>query len=53
MRGGAAFGIPARMAKSKVAVLKVKPASILDDIERLCELADMKAALDPSATTIL
>jgi len=41
------------MAKSKVAVLKVKPATILEDIERLTQLADMKAALDPSATTIL
>lgn len=41
------------MAKSKVAVLKVKPATILDDIERLTQLAEMKSALDPSATTIL
>jgi uncharacterized protein (DUF362 family) len=41
------------MAKSKVAVLKVKPATILDDIDRLTRLADMKAALDPSTTTIL
>ncbi len=41
------------MAKSKVAVLKVKPESILADIERLCELAGMSQALDKSATTIL
>lgn len=41
------------MPKSKVAVLKVKPASILDDIERLCSLADMKGALKAGATTIL
>jgi uncharacterized protein (DUF362 family) len=41
------------MAKSKVAVLKVKPASILQDIDRLCELSGMGQALDPSATTIL
>ena len=41
------------MPKSKVAVLKVKPASILDDIERLCSLADMKGALKQGATTIL
>src|SRR5215203_3246820 len=41
------------MAKSKVSVLKVKPATILDDIERLCSLADMKAALTAGATTIL
>jgi uncharacterized protein (DUF362 family) len=41
------------MAKSKVAVIKVKPATILDDIERLCTLGGMQAALDQSATTIL
>jgi uncharacterized protein (DUF362 family) len=41
------------MAKSKVAVLKVRPETILDDIDRLCELAGVKQALDPSATTIL
>jgi uncharacterized protein (DUF362 family) len=41
------------MAKSKVAVLKVKPETILDDIGRLCELGDMKRALEPGRTTIL
>ncbi len=41
------------MAKSKVAVLKVKPESILDDIDRLNRLAGMKDALDAGATTIL
>lgn len=41
------------MAKSKVAVLKVKPESVLPDIERLCALAGMEQALDKSATTIL
>jgi uncharacterized protein (DUF362 family) len=41
------------MAKSKVAVLKVKPESVLDDIAELNRLAGMKDALDPSATTIL
>ena len=34
------------MSKSKVAVLKVKPETILTDIERLCELAGMSAALE-------
>lgn len=38
---------------SKVAVLKVAPASVLQDIERLCELGEMRAALDRSVTTIL
>ena len=41
------------MAKSKVAVLKVTPETILTDVERLCELAGMSQALDPQATTIL
>src|SRR5258708_14840874 len=42
------------MAKrSRVAVLKVNPKTILDDIHRLCELAGMKEALAPGATTIL
>jgi uncharacterized protein (DUF362 family) len=41
------------MAKSKVAVLKVKPETIHEDIHRLNELSGMKAALDPAATTIL
>lgn len=41
------------MSKSKVSVIKVKPATILDDIERLCSLADMKDALAAGATTIL
>lgn len=41
------------MAKSKVAVLRVKPATILNDIERLCALAGMGGALDRSVGTIL
>lgn len=41
------------MAKSKVAVLKVKPDTILQDIDRLVELAGMERVLDKSATTIL
>src|SRR6185503_5400109 len=41
------------MARSKVAVLKVDPANVLDSIERLCDLAGMKQVLDPGATTIL
>jgi uncharacterized protein (DUF362 family) len=41
------------MAKSKVAVIKVKPETVLTDIQRLCELAGMKDALAPGATTIL
>ncbi len=41
------------MSKAKVAVLKVKPETILTDIERLCELADLSQALDKGATTIL
>ena len=41
------------MSKSKVAVVKVKPETILEDIIELCELSNMKDSLDASATTIL
>jgi uncharacterized protein (DUF362 family) len=39
--------------RSKVAVLKVKADTILDDVARLCELAGMKQALAQGKTTIL
>jgi uncharacterized protein (DUF362 family) len=41
------------MDASKVAVLRVSPTSILEDIDRLCDLAGIEQALVPSATTIL
>src|SRR5215468_813046 len=41
------------MARSKVAVLKVKPETILADIERLMELGGVRQALAPGKTTIL
>jgi uncharacterized protein (DUF362 family) len=41
------------MAKSKVAVIKVNPETILQDIERVCELGGMRSALAQGATTIL
>jgi uncharacterized protein (DUF362 family) len=41
------------MAKARVAVLKTKPQTILDDIERLCELAQVKESLAPGTATIL
>jgi uncharacterized protein (DUF362 family) len=41
------------MSKAKVAVIKVRPETILQDIERLCELAGMSDALQKGATTIL
>ena len=37
----------------KVAVLRTRPETVLQDYERLAELAGMKAALDPGATTII
>ena len=37
----------------RVAVLKVEPATILQSIERLCELAGMQEALAAGRTTIL
>lgn len=41
------------MNKSKVAVLRTNPDTVIDDYQRLCELAGMETALDTSATTIL
>jgi uncharacterized protein (DUF362 family) len=39
--------------RSKVAVLFTKPETVLQDYERLMQLADVAQHLDPSATTIL
>ncbi len=41
------------MSKSKVAVLKVNPENILNDIKKLAEMADMEEYLDKSKPTIL
>lgn len=41
------------MTRSKVAVVKTTPATILEDIQRLTELAGMSSALKRDATTIL
>jgi uncharacterized protein (DUF362 family) len=41
------------MPSSKVAVLRVRPDHILDDIDRLHALAEVERALAPGATTIL
>src|SRR3954453_16091949 len=41
------------MAKAKVAAIKCKPETILQDIERLCDLAGMQSALKKGSTTIL
>ena len=39
--------------KAKVALLRVSPDRILDDVERLCELGGMRQALSAGAPTIL
>ncbi len=41
------------MAKSKVAVLKTSPETILTDMIRLCEIAEIDKSLDKSSFTIL
>lgn len=41
------------MTKSKVAVLKTKPSTVLEDYQRLAELAGMQDVLDKNSTTIL
>jgi uncharacterized protein (DUF362 family) len=40
-------------ARAKVAVLRTQPETVLQDYERLLELAEVRQALDPKATTIL
>jgi uncharacterized protein (DUF362 family) len=39
--------------RAKVAVLRTTPETVLDDYQRLLDLADVRNALDPSTTTIL
>ena len=41
------------MAKARVAILRTRPESVVEDYRRLCALAGMKDALDPSVPTIL
>src|SRR5210317_1023503 len=41
------------MTKAKVAILRTKPETVIDDYRKLCDIAGMKDALDPSAKTIL
>ena len=41
------------MAKSKVAVVYTTPETVLEDTARVMELAGLRDALDPGATTIL
>lgn len=39
--------------KSKVAVIKTKPETVINDIVNMCEMAEMDKAIDISKTTIL
>ncbi len=39
--------------RSRVALLRVSPEHVTDEIDRLCELAGMRQALAPGVTTIL
>ncbi|MBI2954412.1 MAG: DUF362 domain-containing protein [Chloroflexi bacterium] len=41
------------MATTRVAILKTRPETVLDDYQRLASLSGMRQALDPNATTIL
>jgi uncharacterized protein (DUF362 family) len=41
------------MTRSRVAVLRTSPATVFDDLRRLHELAGVREALAPGATTIL
>ncbi len=40
-------------SQAKVAVLKTRPETVLEDVGRTMEAADLRRALDPGATTIL
>jgi len=40
-------------SRARVAVLRTQPETVLEDYQRLCDLAGMAEALDPNATTIL
>lgn len=41
------------MAKSKVAILKTTPETVVEDYQRLCELAGIGSAMDKTVPTIL
>ena len=41
------------MSRARVAVLRISPETVLEDIDRLHDLAGVESALDPSAQTIL
>lgn len=41
------------MAKATVAILRTTPETVVEDYQKLCELAGVDKALDPKATTIL
>ena len=41
------------MSRSKVAVLRVQPDSVLDDLDKIFDLGEVSKALDPGAQTIL
>jgi len=41
------------MSQSKVALLRVTPERVLEDVDRLCELGGMREALRPGTTTIV
>jgi len=41
------------MTKSRVAILRTAPRTVLPDLARLCELGGVRDALSPDATTIL
>jgi len=41
------------MSKARVAILKTSPETVIDDYQRLCELAGLKGSLQAQAKTIL
>lgn len=41
------------MSKSKVAIIRTTPQTVIEDYQKLCELAGIRDALNPEKTTIL
>jgi uncharacterized protein (DUF362 family) len=55
MTASATHGAAQRMAslRGKVAVVRTRPESVLEDTQRVMELAGLRQAFDPAATSIL
>ncbi len=53
MRGGAGWATLAPMSRSKVAIVRTKPSTVLEDYHRVMNLADYQQTLDKDTDTAL